>query len=147
MSIKAEREAEKEAEQELLAVIKKGNSQAIIDETKEIVRLMEREIRLREEPYGYAFAPKKTHLGRGVGAKSYFLGVPTKILDIKRTAYLNFISDYEKELEQRRPIYLLPREINPYYWNVAELKEMCRSEGLPDYGDKHILVERLRRVK
>lgn len=147
VSKKKIQEAEQEAEQELLGLIKKGNSHAIIDEAKETVRLMEQEIRLREEPYGHAFAPKKTHLGRAVGAKSYFPGVSTKILDIKRTAYLNFIKDYEKELEQRRPVYILPRELNPYYWNVPELRQMCRSEGLPDYGDKHILVARLKKVK
>ena len=144
MPTKAEREAEKEAEQELLAVIKKGNSQAIIDEAKEAVRLMEREMDLRRVPYGYEFAPKRRSKAR---AATYFPGVPTKVLDIKRNAYLKFIKDYEEELELRRPIYLLPREINSYYWNVAELKEMCRSAGLSDYGDKHILVARLRKVK
>jgi len=136
-------EAEDEARQELLEIIKAYREpEAIIEEAKSTVHFMEREMDLRRAPYGYEFAPKKSSKGKSLGATGYFIGIPTAVLSIKREIYLKFINDFQKELEQRRPIYLLPRGISPYVWN-----EMCRSEGLPDYGDKRILIERLRKVK
>jgi len=141
-------EAENEAQQELLEIIKECREpEAIIKEAKSAVHFMEREMDLRRVPYGYEFAPKKSSKGRSLGAIGYFIGIPTAVLSIKRKIYLKFIEDFQKEIEERRTIYLLPRGVSPYNWNITELREMCRSEGLPDSGDKNILIQRLRKVK
>lgn len=142
------RQAEDEAQDELFEIIKQNKiPEATIEAAKDTIRFMEREMDLRRDPYGYAFAPKKSSRGRSSGAIGYFMGIPTAVLSIKREIYLKFINNFQEELDRRRSIYLLPRGISPYVWNVAELRKMCRSEGLPDYGDKHILIERLRKVK
>ena len=38
--------------------------------------------------------------------------------------------------------FLTPDQ-NPYIYTVAELRELCRKEGMPASGDKHTLVKRL----
>lgn len=38
--------------------------------------------------------------------------------------------------------FLTPDQ-DPYYYTIAELRELCRKEGIPASGDKHTLVKRL----
>lgn len=145
MSTKAEREikgAGQEARDEIAKIIRESRStQDALESAREELRAIENELGKRTIPYGGGFVAGKRRLPQ------YFPGVPGVVLDTKRRIYKDFVEELEKELELRRPVYLLPREVNPYTWNIPELRQMCRSEGLSDYGDKHILIARLKKVR
>lgn len=141
VSQRAIREAEEEARADLAKLVKESRSATgALEDAKLELRYIEDELGKRSIPYGAGFVAGK---GRRKRLKAqYFPGVPSKILDVRRDVFKDFIEELERQLvapKTRREELIMYDKGH----TLEELREMCRKRGLVLSGTKKELIARL----